>query len=339
MVLFGIAGFLGALALFLFGMELMSTSLRKQLGGRLQALLTRATRRPGRGFLLGAAAAALLQSSSAATVLVVGFVSGGLLPLHRAMHLIPGINVGATLTPWLLALGGRRGGDFSPWPFRVLRVFVPVLCLLLAFFFRRRDARKTDFCLALLGFFALLAGMNGMQRAMEPLCRLPQTGELLLCFSHPAAGIPAGALLTAVIQSSAAGLGILQALSTAGHLTYGSAVPLILGQNIGTCTTALLAAARADQNGRRAAVAHLCFNLLGVAVCGGIFYGVNALFPLACMDAPIDALGIAAVHTAFNLVSALLLFPFAALPERLAVMLVPGKSPAGGLFSRHGSVL
>lgn len=325
MNIFGVFDLLGGLALFLFGMELMSDSLEKQAGGQLQTLLARVAGRPLRGFLCGLAVTAVIQSSSATTVMVVGFVNSGIMTLHQAAGIIMGANVGTTATAWLLSLSGLQGSSFlvklcKPSHFSPLFAFAGIL---LAMFAGRRNERKRNAGLALLGFAILMTGMGSMSRAMEPLGSAPWFGGMLLRFSNPIAGILAGAVLTAVIQSSSASVGILQALSATGAVTYGSAIPIILGQNIGTCATAMISSVGAGKNARRAALVHLYFNLIGTAVCCVVFYGVGAFYPPAFTGSPIDAAGIAVVHTAFNIAATLLMLPFARALEHLALVTIP----------------
>ena len=323
MDLFGVLTMLGGLALFLYGMDLMGKSLERQAGNRLQTILERLTANPAKGFLLGLVTTAVIQSSSATTVMVVGFVNSGLMKLHQACTVIMGANVGTTVTSWILSLSGIQGESFAV---RLMKPtsFSPVLALIgvVLYLFNKRDRAKNTGA-ALVGFAILMFGMETMSGAVKPLADVPAFTGLFTLFTNPVLGVLVGALLTAVIQSSSASVGILQALSATGAVTYASAIPIIMGQNIGTCVTALISSVGANRNARRAAFIYLYFNVIGVAVFLMAYLAVNALFPLPFADDPVSVMGIAAVHTCFNLVATGVMLPFTRQLERLACLTVP----------------
>ena len=313
---------LGGLALFLYGMDLMGKSLERQAGSRLQKILSRLTDNPFKGFLLGLAVTAVIQSSSATTVMVVGFVNSGIMQLHQAAGIIMGSNVGTTVTSWLLSLTGLEGDSlliqlFKPSTFSPLLAFIGILLFMFG------GEKKKGIGGILIGFAILMTGMTAMSDAVSPLENEPWFTELFVRFSNPVLGVLVGALVTAVIQSSSASVGILQALSSTGVITYGSAIPIIMGQNIGTCATALISSVGTNKNARRAAMIHLYFNVIGVTVFLVLFYGLNAVFHFSFITDVIAPWGIAVVHTAFNLGATALLLPFTGLLERLACLTIP----------------
>ena len=313
---------LGGLALFLYGMDLMGKSLERQAGSRLQKILSRLTDNPFKGFLLGLAVTAVIQSSSATTVMVVGFVNSGIMQLHQAAGIIMGSNVGTTVTSWLLSLTGLEGDSlliqlFKPSTFSPLLAFIGILLFMFG------GEKKKGIGGILIGFAILMTGMTAMSDAVSPLENEPWFTELFVRFSNPILGVLVGALVTAVIQSSSASVGILQALSSTGVITYGSAIPIIMGQNIGTCATALISSVGTNKNARRAAMIHLYFNVIGVTVFLVLFYGLNAVFHFSFITDVIAPWGIAVVHTAFNLGATALLLPFTGLLERLACLTIP----------------
>lgn len=313
----------GGLSLFLFGMNLMGASLEKRAGGSLKALLGKLTSRKILGFLTGLGVTAVIQSSSATTVMVVGFVNSGLLSLHQAINVIMGANVGTTVTAWILSLTGLDSGNFF---IQLLKPtsFTPILALIgVGLTMMAKSDKKKDVGMILLGFAVLMFGMDTMSGAVEGLKDVPEFQNVLLMFTNPILGVLAGAALTAIIQSSSASVGILQALSATGQVTYGAAIPIIMGQNIGTCVTAMISSVGANKNAKRAAVVHLMFNIIGTAVWLAVFYGINSVLHFAFVGQPIDQLGIAVVHTAFNVLCTALLFPFSSLLEKLACRLVP----------------
>ena len=316
---------LGGLCLFLFGMSIMAEALQRRAGGRLGGQLRRMTRSRWAGFFTGLAVTAAVQSSSAAMVMVVGFVNSGLLTLGQAVGVIIGTNVGTTVTPWLLSLGGLEGGGF---PGRLLRPagFVPLLSLWGIIAYLSRNGRRRDTGQALLGFATLMQGMELMSGSVAGLAQAEGFRRLFTAFTDPLLGLLAGAMLTAVIQSSSASVGILQALAASGQVTVGAAVPIIMGQNIGTCITALISSIGTNKNAKRTAVIHLTFNIIGV-VCGmALFYGANAIFHFAFLDKAVNGADIAAIHTAFNVFCTVLLFPFGKQLEKLSCLIVRDKA-------------
>ena len=328
MSIFNVFSLFGGLALFLFGMDVMGKSLEKQAGGRLQIILEKLSSKPLRGFLLGLLVTAVIQSSSATTVMVVGFVNSGVMQLGQAINVIMGANVGTTVTAWILSLSGLQGDS---WWIQMLKPanFSPVLALIgiILYMFCKSD-RKKDIGSILLGFAILMTGMETMSGAVEPLSEVPAFTQLFTTFENPILGLLAGAILTGIIQSSSASVGILQALSATGAVSYGSAIPIILGQNIGTCVTALLSSVGTTKNARRAALVHLYFNIIGATGFLIVFYLLRAIFQFQFVNLPIDAMGIAVVHTTFNLLATAFMLPFARWLEKLAYITIPDK-PSG----------
>ena len=322
MSIFDILTMLGGLALFLFGMSVMSESLERAAGSRLRTILERLTSSTIRGFLLGLVVTAVIQSSSATTVMVVGFVSSGIMTLNQAVGIIMGANVGTTVTSWLLSLTGVQGDSLIATLLKSSS-FSPVLAVIgVVLFLFCKGGRKKDVGAILLGFATLMFGMETMSGAVGGLADVPGFRNLLLMFSNPILGVLAGAVLTAVIQSSSASVGILQALSSTGALTAGSAVPIILGQNIGTTVTALLSSAGANKNARRAALIHLYFNIIGSVSFLALFYLLRALIDLPFLAQPISQSGIAIIHTVFNLLSTAVMLPFSRGLVKLACLTI-----------------
>ena len=318
MSIFDVLTMLGGLCLFLFGMTLMGQALERRAGGRLRSLLGKMTTGRLAGFFTGLGVTAVIQSSSATTVMVVGFVNSGLMTLRQAINVIMGANVGTTVTAWLLSLGGISGD--SIWV-RLLKPtsFTPVLALVgIIFFTFCKDNKKKDTGTVLLGFATLMFGMETMSSAVGGLADVPAFRQLFITFQNPALGLLAGAVLTAIIQSSSASVGILQALAVTGQVSYGAAIPIIMGQNIGTCVTALISSIGVNKNARKVAVVHITFNLIGTVVCLCLFYGLHAIFHFAFVATPINAVGISAVHTIFNVFTTALLCPFTKQLERFA---------------------
>ena len=308
---------LGGLAMFLFGMNVMGEGLERRAGEGLKAMLGKMTNGRFRGFLLGAAVTAAIQSSSALTVMVVGFVNSGIMTLRQSIGVIMGANIGTTLTSWLLSLTGIEGGSFLVQLFKPTS-FVPILAVFGVWFFvfSKKDQRRSTGQI-LLGFTVLIYGMERMSGAVAPLAELPAFGRLFLLFQNPVLGVLVGALLTAIIQSSSASVGILQALCVTGQLRFAAAIPIIMGQNIGTCATSMLSSVGASKNAKRAALVHLYFNLIGTVLLLGGFYLANLLWRFSFMEQTVTAFDIAAIHTLFNIASTVLLFPFARGLERL----------------------
>ena len=327
MTIFNALTLVGGLCLFLLGMNLMGQALERRAGGRLRTLLDKMTSRVMLGFLTGLGVTAIIQSSSATTVMVVGFVNSGLMTLRQAINVIMGANVGTTVTAWFLSLAGIDSG--SLWV-QLLKPasFTPVLALIgIIFYMFCKDTRKKDTGLILLGFTTLMFGMETMSGAVAGLRDVPAFTNLFLAFTNPLLGVLVGALVTAVIQSSSASVGILQALSVTGGVSYAAAIPIIMGQNIGTCVTALLSSVGTNKNARRAAIVHLLFNVIGVTVLLTAFCIVKAALSPALLDEPATMYGIAIVHSVFNILCTAMLLPAGGLLERLAMRLVPdGKS-------------
>ena len=327
MTIFNALTLVGGLCLFLLGMNLMGQALERRAGGRLRTLLDKMTSRVMLGFLTGLGVTAIIQSSSATTVMVVGFVNSGLMTLRQAINVIMGANVGTTVTAWFLSLAGIDSG--SLWV-QLLKPasFTPVLALIgIIFYMFCKDTRKKDTGLILLGFTTLMFGMETMSGAVAGLRDVPAFTNLFLAFTNPLLGVLIGALVTAVIQSSSASVGILQALSVTGGVSYAAAIPIIMGQNIGTCVTALLSSVGTNKNARRAAIVHLLFNVIGVTVLLTAFCIVKAALSPALLDEPTTMYGIAIVHSVFNILCTAMLLPAGGLLERLAMHLVPdGKS-------------
>ena len=314
--------FFGGLSLFLFGMSLMGEGLEKRAGKRLKGLLGRLTSNRFYGLLLGIGVTALIQSSSALTVMVVGFVNSGLMTLGQSIGMIMGANIGTTVTSWLLSLWQIEGGSFlfqllKPSTFTPILAFVGVVFYL---FLKREKHRYTG--LVLLGFSVLMFGMDAMSGAMKPLSELPEFQRVFLLFSNPLLGVLTGAVMTAILQSSSASVGILQALSVTGAIRVEMAIPLIMGQNIGTCVTSLLASVGAGIHAKRTAMVHLYFNLIGTVALLIPFLFLRGLGSVAFLQAEAGAVEIALIHTLFNVISTLFLFPLAGLLERLAVLTV-----------------
>lgn len=319
---FGALTLIGGLALFLYGMHVMGEGLSSVSGGRLEKILERLTDNPLKAVLLGAGVTAVIQSSSATTVTVVGFVNSGIMKLRQAVGVIMGANVGTTVTSWLLSLTGLQSSNFF---LRLLKPssFTPVMAMVgIILIMGAKTERRKDIGGILAGFAVLMFGMEVMGDAVEPLADVPEFTGILTMFSNPFLGMLAGALLTAIVQSSSASVGILQALCATGKVSYSIAFPIIMGQNIGTCVTALLSSVGASRNGRRAALVHLYFNVIGTAFFMIVFYSLNALLHFAFLDQAAGAAGIAVIHTCFNVGATLLLLPFARGLERLAMLTV-----------------
>jgi len=328
MTVFNLFSLAGGLALFLYGMDIMGKSLEKEAGGKLQTILSKMTSSPLKGFALGLVVTAVIQSSSATTVMVVGFVNSGIMELHQAIGVIMGSNVGTTATSWILSLAGLKGDSFwvsllKPTSFSPVLAFIGIILYMFC-----KSEKKRGVGSILLGFAILMTGMTVMSTAVEPLQNEQWFISLLLRFSNPILGILAGAVLTAIIQSSSASVGILQALSVTGVVTFGSAIPIILGQNIGTCVTALIASVGTNKNARRAAFVHLYFNIIGVLLFSSVFYSLNAILHFAFLSTNISTLGIAIVHSTFNLLTTAVLLPLNRLLEKLAILTIPDDAKA-----------
>ena len=323
MDIFGVLTMIGGLALFLYGMHVMGDGLAKTSGGKLEQILEKFTSSPMRAVLLGAGVTAVIQSSSATTVMVVGFVNSGIMKLNQAVGIIMGANIGTTVTSWLLSLTGIQGDNLfvellKPSSFTPILAIVGVSMILFA-----KSSRPKDIGTIMIGFSVLMFGMDTMSEAVKPLADVPEFTRLFTVFENPILGVIAGTILTAVIQSSSASVGILQALCLTGAVSYSSAIPIIMGQNIGTCITALLSAVGANRNAKRAALVHFYFNLIGTILFMVLFYLLNAFIGFSFMGQAAGVMGIAIVHTCFNVLATSLLLPFRSILVRLATWTIP----------------
>lgn len=323
MDIFGVLTMIGGLAMFLYGMSVMGTGLEKMSGGKLERILESLTSNPIKAVLLGAGVTAVIQSSSATTVMVVGFVNSGIMKLSQAIGIIMGANVGTTITSWLLSLSGIEGSSFFV---RMLKPssFSPILAMVgIIFVMSGKSDKKKDIGEIMLGFAVLMFGMETMSGAVKPLANVPEFTNILTMFHNPLLGVLAGALLTAVIQSSSASVGILQALSMTGGFTFGSVIPIIMGQNIGTCVTAMISAVGANKGAKRTAFVHLYFNIIGTCIFLFLFYTGNAIFHFAFTNETVGVAGIALVHSIFNIFTTIVLLPFVKGLEKLAYLTIP----------------
>ena len=323
MDIFNVLTMIGGLSLFLFGMNLMGQALERRAGDKLRSLLDRMTSGVFAGFLTGLCITAIIQSSSATTVMVVGFVNSGLMTLRQAINVIMGANVGTTVTAWLLSLSGIDSGNV--WV-QLLKPssFTPILALIgIINYMFCRSSKKKDTGMILLGFATLMFGMETMSGAVAGLKDVPAFTDLFIAFKNPVLGVLAGAILTAVIQSSSASVGILQALAVTGSVSYAAAIPIIMGQNIGTTVTAMISSIGTNKNAKRAAVVHLLFNVIGVVVLLTLFCIVRAAFAPALLNESATMYGIAVAHSAFNLLCTAILLPAGSLLEKLACRIVP----------------
>lgn len=333
MSIFSVLSLIGGLALFLFGMNIMEDGLEKLSGGKLESMLEKLTNNTFKGFVIGALVTAVIQSSSATTVMVVGFVNSGIMKLSCAVGIIMGANVGTTITSWILSLTGIEGDSIlmqllKPTSFSPIIAIVGVFLMMFC-----KSTRKVDIGGILVGFSVLMTGMASMSSAVEPLAEIPEFREILLMFSNPFFGILAGTVLTAIIQSSSASVGILQALSATGSITYSSAIPIIMGQNIGTCVTALISCIGAKKNAKRAAFVHLYFNVIGATIMLIVFYGLNAILKFGFLDDAVNPANIAVIHTIFNLVATAILLPFNKYLEKLACITIRDKDDEDNALS------
>lgn len=319
-----IIGLIGGLALFLYGMDEMGKGLSKTSGGKLESILEKLTSTPIKAVLLGAAVTAVIQSSSATTVMVVGFVNSGIMKLSQAIGIIMGANIGTTMTAWILSLSGIEG---DAWYITLLKpsTFSPILAIIaVAIIMFAKSEKKKNVATIMIGFAVLMTGMDMMSAAVEPLKDVPEFTSLLLKFSElPILGLLAGTILTAIIQSSSASVGILQALCSTGTVTMGTAIPIIMGQNIGTCITAILSSIGTSKNAKRAACVHLSFNVIGTTIFMIVFYSVHAIFDLSgIIEMVAGPANIATVHSIFNVCATLILLPCAKLLEKLACIII-----------------
>ena len=323
MTIFDVLTLIGGLCLFLFGMNVMGDALERRAGGSLKKLLAKLTQNKIAGFLTGLGVTAVIQSSSATTVMVVGFVNSGIMTLKQSIGVIMGANIGTTVTAWILSLGGISSDNIfmqllKPTSFTPLLALAGTALLMFA-----KTSKKKDTGTILLGFATLMFGMDTMSSAVSGLADVPAFQNLFIMFKNPILGVLAGAVLTAIIQSSSASVGILQALSVTGQVSYGAAVPIIMGQNIGTCITALLSSFGTNKNAKRAAIVHLSFNVVGTVIWLSVFSLISAIFKPMILDASASYLGIAVAHSLFNVGCTVLLLPASSLLEKLAIKLVP----------------
>ena len=323
MNLFDVLNLIGGLCLFLFGMNVMGQALERRAGSSLETLLSKLTSGKLAGFITGLAVTAVIQSSSATTVMVVGFVNSGLMTLKQAINVIVGANVGTTVTGWILSLGGISSDNVIVQLFKPTS-FTPILALIgIAFFMFGKNNKKKDTGMILLGFATLMFGMDTMSGAVSGLKDVPAFQQLFITFSNPVLGVLVGALLTAIIQSSSASVGILQSLSMTGAVPLGAAVPIIMGQNIGTCVTAMLSSAGTNRNARRAALFHLFFNISGTVIWLVLFWIAKTVFTPAILDEAATPFTIAVVNTLYKLGCTVLLLPISEVLEKLTIKLIP----------------
>jgi phosphate:Na+ symporter len=322
MDIFNVLSMLGGLALFLYGMNVMGGGLEKMAGGKLEGIFEKITSNPLKSVLLGAGVTAAIQSSAATTVMLIGFVNAGIMRLHQAVGVIMGANIGTTITAWILSLSGIEGDSLwvkllKPTSFSPIFAFIGILFIMAA----KSDKKKTLGTI-FLGFAILMYGMNIMSSAVEPLKDSPSFVNMLTVFKNPLLGVFAGIAMTAILQSSSVSVGILQALSSTGALNFGTALPIILGQNIGSCVTAIISAIGTSKNAKRVAAVHLCFNIIGTVLFLSVFYILNAFLNFSFMNSTVNGTSIAIVHTIFNVVATAVLLPFSKLLEKLAYIII-----------------
>ena len=323
MDIFSLLSMIGGLALFLYGMEVLGDGLKKASGGKLEHILEKLTSNKLMAVLLGAGVTAVIQSSSATTVMVVGFVNSGIMKLSQAVGVILGANVGTTVTAWILSLTDVNGSGFflqllKPTSFSPILAIIGVCLISMG-----KKERQKNIGTILIGFAVLMFGMDTMSTAVEPLAEQPEFSHILLMFSNPVLGMLVGLILTAVIQSSSASIGILQALCATGVVSYATAIPIIMGQNVGTCVTALISSAGASKNAKRAALIHLYYNIIKTVAFMVIFYALNAFIHFAFLEEAASALGVAVIHTAFNVAAVIIIFPVSWILEKLAYLTIP----------------
>lgn len=319
---FDVLTMIGGLALFLYGMDVMGDGLARTSGGKLEKILEKLTSSPIKAVLLGAGVTAVIQSSSATTVMVVGFVNSGIMKLSQAVGIIMGANIGTTVTSWILSLTGIESNSFfvqllKPSSFSPILALIGIIILMMS-----KDSKKRDIASIMLGFAVLMFGMDTMSNAVKPLADVPEFTNILMIFTNPILGMLAGLVLTAIIQSSSASVGILQALCLTGSMSYGVALPIIMGQNIGTCVTAMISSIGAKRNAKRAALIHLYFNIIGTILFMVIFYSINAFAHFAFLNDVASPMGIAVIHSLFNVVATLVLLPFGNVLVKLAMLTI-----------------
>lgn len=318
MDIFGVLSLIGGLAIFLYGMDLLGEGLTGASGGKLEKILEKLTSNPLKAVLLGTGVTAVIQSSSATTVMVVGFVNSGIMKLSQAVGVIMGANIGTTITSWILSLTGIESSNIfisllKPTSFSPVLAAVGIVFLM----FLKKESLKNPGKI-MIGFALLMYGMDAMSSSVAPLAEVPQFASILTAFSNPVLGMLAGMLFTAIIQSSSASVGILQALCSTGILSYATALPIIMGQNIGTCVTALLSSIGATKNGKRAAIIHLYFNVIGTVTFMIVFYALNVVIHFSFLNLTAQEFGIAVIHTAFNIITTAYLLPLRKVLEKLA---------------------
>lgn len=323
MDIFDLLTMVGGLALFLYGMEVLGDGLKKASGGKLEHILEKLTANKFMAVLLGAGVTAVIQSSSATTVMVVGFVNSGIMKLSQAIGVILGANVGTTVTSWFLSLTGVEGTNMfltllKPSSFSPILAIVGITLLMTG----KKEKYKNAGTI-LIGFAVLMFGMDTMSSAVKPLAEIPEFTHILLMFSNPVLGMLVGLILTAVIQSSSASVGILQALCVSGAVSYSTAIPIIMGQNVGTCVTALISSTGASKNAKRAALVHLYYNIIKTVAFMLVFYSLNAVFQFAFLNQAASAFGVAVIHTAFNVAAVIIMFPISSVLEKLAYLTIP----------------
>ena len=325
MTIFNVLSMIGGLALFLYGMHMLGDGLAKASGGRLESILEKLTKNPVIAVLVGAGVTAVIQSSSATTVMVVGFVNSGIMKLEQAVNVIIGANVGTTITAWILSLSGIESSNFVIQLFKPSS-FSPILAIIgVCLITFTKKEKKQDIGTILAGFAILMIGMDTMSGAVNPLANVPEFGEILTMFSNPILGMLAGLILTAIIQSSSASVGILQALCKTGAVSYATAIPVIMGQNIGTCVTALISSIGASKDAKRAALLHLYYNIMKTSLFMVVFYAIDYFVNFAFMETSISALGVAVVHSLFNIAACIVLLPFSKFLVKMVYVTVPDK--------------
>ena len=323
MSFFDVLNLIGGLCLFLFGMTFMGQALERRAGNGLKVLLGRLTTNRFAGLATGLGVTAVIQSSSATTVMVVGFVNSGLMTLRQSINVIMGANIGTTVTAWILSLAGIDSKNFFVSLLKPSS-FTPILALIgIVFYMMSKNSKRKDTGMILLGFATLMYGMEAMSGAVSGLRNVPEFQQLFLAFTNPLLGVLAGAILTAIIQSSSASVGILQALASTGAVTYGAAVPIIMGQNIGTCVTALISSVGTNKNAKRAALVHLSFNVIGAAVWLTVFCIIKAVFAPIILTQSASLMGIAVSHSVFNILCTMLMLPLSGVLEKLVCKLIP----------------
>ena len=329
MTIFNFLSLIGGLALFLFGMNVMGSGLEKMGGGKFESVLEKMTNNRIKGVLLGAGVTAVIQSSSAVTVMAVGFVNSGIMALNQVVGIIMGANIGTCITSWLLSLTGIESSNVFLTMLKP-STFSPILALIgIVLYMFCKSEKKKELGAILLGFSTLMFGMEAMSGAVAPLESDPAFTGVFTMFSNPILGVLVGMILTAIIQSSSASVGILQALSATGAISVGAAFPIILGQNIGTCITALISSIGTNKNAKRTAAVHLSFNIIGTCVFLIVIYTIQSISPFSFWDLPIDKGGIANFHTTFNVCVTLMFLPFVGLLEKLVIHLIPDQQTAG----------